>query len=106
MNVTNYYFSEERHNEVISAIKPLCDLYKIKYEHIVNRSKENPEYLDDEYIKLNDTLICITFDSALAIESEVLGYVFIYRWCRYRSLGAFDIQSKNVIKRNWKKGKK
>ena len=53
-----------------------------------------------ETLRIGNTRIGCSCNSISAVIEELVGYIFIARW-RDRNLGAFSIQTKNVIKRYW-----
>lgn len=86
----------EKRVEVLNAIKPYCDLFNItEYDYIINTDTGG------EILKLNDTLIGCTGNSTMAVIDEVIGYIFIKRYCKNRSIGAFEKQTINVITQYW-----
>ena len=90
---------EKKRLEVLEAIKPICEAFEIKdYDYIVNPTGQT------EILRIYDTEIGCSANSILAVKNELIGLIFIKEWCRYRSLGPFSTQTKNVIKRYWLKG--
>lgn len=88
-----------KREEVLTAIKPICEAFGIvDYEYIIGGEKAT------EILRINDTYIGCSGNSFSAVVDELIGYIFIMRYCRNRSLGAFDKQTKNYIKRYWIKG--
>lgn len=86
---------EEKRLEVLKAIKPICDVFGIKdYDYEVSDKGQS------ETLRLNQTRICCSCNSIFAIQQELTGYIFVNTW-KGRSLGAFENQTKNVIKRYW-----
>lgn len=86
---------EEKRLEVLKAIKPICDVFGIKdYDYIVKNDGQK------ETLVVEGTKIGCSFNSIYAVKQELIGWIFIVMW-RQRSLGAFDTQVKNVIKRHW-----
>ena len=87
---------ERKRIEVLKEIKPICEAFDIKdYDYIVNPTGQT------EILRVYDTKIGCSNNSILAVKNELIGLIFIKEWCRYRSLGAFSTQTKNVIKRYW-----
>ena len=90
---------ESKRKEVLEAIKPICDVFGIKdYDYIVKKTGQR------ETLRLNDTLIGCSCNSISAVVDELIGYIFIKRFCRNRSLGAFSTQTKNKIREHWIEG--
>lgn len=89
---------EEKRKEVLIAIVPICKAFGIKdFDYIVNSEKGT------ETLKLEDTLIGCSLNSVSAVIDEIIGWLFVYSFCRNRSIGAFKTQTLNVVKRYWKK---
>ena len=86
---------EAKRIEVLEAIKPICEAFKINdYDYEVKDSGQR------ETLRIGNTRIGCSCNSISAVINELVGYIFIMRW-RDRNLGAFSIQTKNVIKRYW-----
>lgn len=75
------------------AIKPLCKIFGIKYDYIY--------FPDNENIYLNEQRIKCTGDSVEQIRDKVIGYIFAEIYCKNNSIGAFQKQTLNVIKKDW-----
>ena len=89
-------YLERKRLEVLKEIKPICEAFDIKdYDYIVSPTGQT------EILRVYDTKIGCSRNSILAVRQELIGLIFIKEWCRYRSLGAFSTQTKNVIKRYW-----
>lgn len=90
--------SSTKREKILIEIKPICDCFGIAdYDYIINES-------GNEMLKLNETYIGCDGNSVSAVIDELIGYIFIMKYCRNRSLGAFDKQTKNYIKRYWLSG--
>lgn len=88
---------KDKREIILTAIKPICEVFGIAdYDYIITESKK-------ERLKLNDTYIGCDGNSVSAVIDELIGYIFIKKYCRNRSLGAFDKQTQNHIKRYWLK---
>lgn len=86
-----------KRERVLTAIKPICEVFNIvDYDYIITAT-------GTELLSLNGTYIGCTGNSISAVIDELIGYIFIKRYCKSRHLGAFDKQTKNVIKRYWMK---
>lgn len=82
---------------ILTALAPICEVFGIvDYDYLIDATGK-------ELLKLNDTYIGCSGNSISAVIDELIGYIFITRYCNNRSLGAFDKQTKNVIKRYWVK---
>lgn len=91
-----FEYLQEKRTDVLKVIKPICDAFGIqKYDYEI--SKEGHR----EVLKINDTRIGCSCNSISAVIDELIGYIFIKKWCRNRFLGAFETQTKNVIKSYW-----
>ena len=92
------YLLQKRLN-VLTAIEPICKAFKITdYDYLIN-----PNGGQSEALKINDTLIGCTSNSISAIVDELIGYIFVTRYCRNRQIGAFQKQTLNVITQYWKR---
>lgn len=89
-------YLEEKRKEVLEAIKPICEVFGIKeYDYLIQETGRT------ESLFLNGTKIACSGNSISAIVDELIGYIFVKRWTRNRTLGAFQTQTLNVIKRYW-----
>lgn len=87
-------YLKEKRLEVLKEIKPICDVFKISdYDYEIANGNER--------LRLYNTYIGCSCNSVSAVVDELVGYIFIKKWCRSRTLGAFDKQTQNVIKRYW-----
>ena len=98
--MTDFECLKEKRLEVLKAIKPICDAFEIS-----NYDYEITEEGLREFLRLNDTRIGCSCNSVRAVVTELIGYIFIKRWCHDRGLGAFETQTSNVIKQYWLKSK-
>lgn len=88
---------KSKRERILTTIKPICEVFGIAdYDYIITESEK-------ERLKLNDTYIGCDGNSVSAVIDELIGYIFIKKYCRNRSLGAFDKQTQNYIKRYWLK---
>lgn len=87
-----------REREIKRAIKPLCKALKINYDYF--KFIEGPELLI-----LNDERIECTGDTVEQIRNKVIAYIFVKYYCKNNSIGAFQKQTLNVIKKDWIKQK-
>ena len=86
---------EAKRIEVLEAIKPICEAFKINdYDYEVKDSGQR------ETLRIGNTRIGCSCNSISAVIDELVGYIFIMRW-RDRNLGAFSVQTTNVIKKWW-----
>ena len=88
-------YLESKRTDVLKVIKPICEAFNIKdYDYEVK------DYGQRETLRIGNTRIGCSCNSISAVIEELVGYIFIARW-KDRYLGAFSIQTKNVIKRYW-----
>ena len=90
-------YLENKRIQVLEKIQPLCNLFHIECDYKI---EQFGNWFRERLI-LNDTMIGCSSNSIDAVYDEVIGYIFVKRFCRSRSLGAFEKQTLNVIKRNW-----
>ena len=89
-------YLERKRAEVLQEIKPICEAFGITdYDYEITETGQR------EVLRVNSVRIGCTLNSISAVVDELIGYIFIMRWCRNRSLGAFSTQTKNIIKRYW-----
>lgn len=80
--------------DVLAAIKPICEAFEIwDYDYLISADRER--------LRIWETEIGCASNSISAVVDELIGYIFITRWCNNRSLGAFSKQTQNVIKSHW-----
>ena len=84
----------KKEREVKRAIKPLCKSFKIKYEYVDVLPLKEILILDGQKI------LC-TENSVEQIRDKVIGYIFAEIYCKNNSIGAFQKQTLNVIKKDW-----
>jgi len=85
---------EAKKLEVMNAIKPICEAFGIKnFEYIMTEHTER--------LRLNNTLIGCYSNSVSAVIDEVIGYIFVARYCKNRYIGAFRTQTLNCIREHW-----
>jgi hypothetical protein len=93
--MTEKQYLIEKRIQVLKEIKPICEAYGIsEYDYIIKEKGQK------ETLVLDGTKIACSCNSISAIIQELTGYLFISTW-RQRSLGAFETQVKNIIKRYW-----
>lgn len=86
----------KKEREIKKAIKPLCRIFKIKYEYFIFTEGLELLYLNDQRIKC-------TGDTVEQIRDKVIGYIFAEIYCKNNNIGAFQKQTLNVIKKDWVK---
>ena len=86
----------DKRQQILEAIKPICDAFGIKeYDYLIDEKN------GIERLIVNGVKIGCSCNSVTATIDELVGYIFVQRWTRNRSLGAFQTQTLNVIKRYW-----
>jgi hypothetical protein len=94
----NTEYLEEKRLEVLKEIKPICDAFGIKdYEYEVSDKGQR------EILLIEGTKIGCSCNSVYAVKQELIGWIFLAMW-RQRSLGAFENQTKKIIKQYWLEG--
>ena len=89
-----YYANKIR--QISEEINPICKVFNI------NSYGYEIEENGNEWLLLNGTKIGCTGNSVSAVIDELIAYVFITRYCKNRSLGAFHKQTINHIKKYWR----
>ena len=90
---------EEKRVEVLTAITPICEAFGIKdFDYYIIKNYK-------ERLRLNNVIVCCTDNSIDAIIDEIIGYLLVKRYCHNRTLGAFEKQTLNVVKKYWVGGK-
>ena len=80
----------------MKTIKPICDAFHIKdYDYVIKKTGQR------ETLRIGEIEIGCSMNSISAVVDELIGYIFITRWCRNRYLGTFSTQTKNVIRQYW-----
>lgn len=88
-------YLQQKRLKVLEAIKPICEVFGIKdYDYEVSETGQS------EALRIGKIRIGCSCNSESATIEELVGYIFITTW-RNRSIGAFNKQSKNVIKQYW-----
>ena len=78
----------------------LLSVYGISnFDYIIDLATEN------EKLVLEGTAIGCFGNSVSAIVDELTAYIFVTRYCKNRSLGAFEKQTLNHIKSYWLENK-
>lgn len=94
--MSDFEYLKGKRIEVLKEIKPICDVFNIKdYDYEINESGQR------EILRIYDVKIGCSCNSISAVKNELIGFIFLRTWGRDRSLGAFDTQSRNIIKRYW-----
>lgn len=89
-------YLEQKRKEVLEEIKPICEAFKIKdYDYIVKESSQR------ETLRIYDTYIGCSCNSISAVIDELIGWIFVKIYCKNRSIGTFEKQTLNVIRKYW-----
>jgi len=97
MTSEDFEYLKSKRLEVLEAIKPICEAFKItEYDYLVSETSPT------EMLKIYDTKIGCASNSTSAIIDELIGWIFVKIYCRKRYIGAFQTQTLNVIKKYWK----
>lgn len=92
----NDNYLQNKRIEVLKAIKPICEAFNIKeYDYIICDEGQR------ETLKIYQTHIGCTDNSISAVIDEIIGWLFVNRFCKNRYIGAFRTQTLNVVKRYW-----
>lgn len=84
----------KKREEVLKEIKPICEAFNLEYDYIVKEEGQR------ETLVLNGQKIGCSCNSILAIENEIIGYIFVKQYCRY-NWWAFMPQTKKYIEQYW-----
>lgn len=96
MTAEQYKYYAAKIQQISNRIEPICKVFDITdYGYAVDEKGV-------ETLVLNGQKIGCTGNSVSAVVDELIAYIFITRYCRSRSLGAFEKQTKNCIMRYWK----
>ena len=96
MKTEDLEYLQNKRLDVLREIKPICDAFNIKdYDYIIQESGQR------EVLRIYDIRIGCSCNSISAVKNELIGFIFLRTWGRDRSMGAFDKQSRNVIKQYW-----
>ena len=89
-------YLKEKRIKVLKAIKPICDAFEISdYDYIIKESGQT------ETLRIHGVKIGYSCNSVDDVKDELIGFIFLQTFAKNRSLGAFDTQTRNVIKRYW-----
>jgi len=85
-----------KRNEVLNAIKPIMEAFKISdYDYIVK------DFGQTETLVINGTGIGCSCNSIEAIINETIGYLFVAKFKKYRYLGSFETQTLKKVTEYW-----
>lgn len=95
-DMEEFEYLQSKRIEVLKEIAPICEAFNISdYDYIVKPTGHK------EILRIGEVEIGCSLNSIDAVIDELIGYIFITRWCKRRYLGAFSTQAKNVIKQYW-----
>lgn len=84
--------------DVLKTIAPICAAFKIDdYDYVV--LEENDIF--HETLRICDIQIGCSENSIEAIVDELIGYLFITKFCKHRNIGTFQSKMINAIKKYW-----
>ena len=95
MTKERYKELKNKREEVLKAIKLICEAFNIDYDYIIKEEEQT------ETLVLNGQKIGCSCNSIEAVINEVIGYIFVKIYCRNNYIGAFRTQTLNVIKQYW-----
>lgn len=88
----------KKRRDVLEAIEPICAAFKIRdYDYIVSETRQH------EILRIYDTQIGCSCNSIDAVIDEIIGWLFVNRFCKHRQIGAFKTQTLNAVRRYWLK---
>lgn len=91
--------SEDLHKkrcDILETISPICSAFKINdYDYIISETRQR------ETLRIYDTYIGCSENSIEAVIDELIGWLFVKRFCKHRYIGVFKTQTLNVVKRYW-----
>ena len=88
---------QAKRKEVLEVISPICEAFKIDdFDYIISETGRQ-----DETLRIYDSYIGCSCNSVEAVIDELIGWLFVTRFCKYRSIGAFRKQTLNAIKTYW-----
>ena len=90
----------QKRTEVLIAIEPIMQAFNIKdYDYIVKETGQT------ETLKIYSTEIGCSCNSIEAVIDEIIGWLFVKKFCKNRDIGAFRMQTLNVVREHWLGGK-
>ncbi len=92
MSKDSIYLQNKR-IDVLNLIKPICEIFSIKVDYIIEDDNR-------EILQLDDTRIGCTSNSMRAVLEELIGYIFIKIYCKNR-WWTHKPQTMKAIKKYW-----
>ena len=102
MSFNHEEYMAKKKQEIMASLTPKLNAWGVTdfdYEYTLTEDKK---YTDSEWLRIGKDYIGCHSNSVSAVEEEALGWLFIRIWCKSRHLGAFKIQTKNVIQAYWR----
>lgn len=88
----------KKRRDVLEAIAPICAAFEIDdYDYIVSETGQR------ETLRIYNTRIGCSENSINAVIDELIGWLFVKRFCKNRSIGVFETQTLNQVRRYWLK---
>ncbi len=86
---------EWKRDRILKIIDPICHAFGIdEFDYVVDKDSKN------EYLVLPGGKISCTSNSESAIMDELIGYLFVKRYCRHRA-GYIPTPAINAVQRYW-----
>lgn len=93
----NKDLSQKRH-DVLEAIAPICSAFEIDdYDYIISETGQS------ETLRIYNTRIGCSYNSIETVIDELIGYLFVKRYCRHRDIGAVQVAVQKQVRRYWLK---
>lgn len=88
----------KKRRDVLEVITPICSAFKIDdYDYIISETGQH------ETLRIYNTYIGCSCNSIDAIIDEIIGWLFVNRFCKHRQIGVFQTQTLKVVRRYWLK---
>lgn len=88
---------QAKRKEILEVISPICEAFKIDdFDYIISETGKQ-----DEALRIYDTYIGCSCNSVEAVIDELIGWLFVKRFCKHRCIGAFRVQTLNRVKAHW-----
>lgn len=84
-----------KRQKVLMTLAPYFELFGIEGDYQITET-------GGEFLVLNGQEIGCSANSIDAVFDEFIAYIFVKHYCKNRSLGAFEKQTLNHIKRYWR----
>lgn len=93
---THEEYMKNKREKVLEVIKPICEAFDIhNYDYEVARG-----YPPERLVVEGQRIRCES-NSIGAVVMELIGYIFVNTYAKNRSLGAFEKETLDVLKRHW-----